>query len=787
MRKLDQKLIRDLVRMRGQAIAILLVIAAGVGTFVMSMCAYRSLETSQAGYYRDSRFADVFAEVRRAPDQIVRRIQGISGVAAVQPRLMFDVLLDMPEMSQPATARLISIPEPGDARLNRLMLTRGRLPDAQRSGEVVVSEPFAEAHGLVSGDKIAAVINGKRQLLQIVGTALSPEYVIEVPPGGLLPDSKRYGIFWLNRRELEAAFDMSGAFNSVSLKLAYDGQLDYVLDELDRMLTPYGSVGAYGREEQVSHQYLTDELKQLRGMAVMAPTIFLSVAAFLLNMVISRIVQQQREQIAALKAFGYTDREVGFHYLNLVLVITFGGTLLGILFGYWMASGLMTMYSEVYRFPELTFRVDALSTFTAVLLTTAVAIAGTWWSVGAAVRLPPAEAMRPEAPPSFRPTIFEKILPRRWLPVEWRMVIRSVARRPLKSALSILGISLAVAVIISGNFSMDAIEYLMDFQFRKAQRQDLTVTFVEPASAAARLEVQSIEGVLNSEVTRSVAARVRFENHSRRVGIVGLQKDPQLYRLLDRSEQVVRVPDDGIMLNTKLAELLGARLGDHVTVEVLEEKRPVITVEVTALVEEYAGLNAYMSLRQLHSVLKESDVVTGVFLQVDRNRQDAVFQSLEQRPAVGSVVLKDTLLTSFRETVGENLLVMRSFILMFAAIIAVGVVYNSARISLSERGRDLATMRVVGFSEREVSLVLLGEIALLTAAAIPLGWLIGYGLAGVMAAGMDTEQYRLPLVVRRDTFVLAAVVVVLATVASGWVVQRRVRRLDLIEVLKTRE
>jgi putative ABC transport system permease protein len=787
MKKLDRKLLRDLARMKGQAVAIILVISAGVATFVMSMCAYASLASSQRTFYRDFRFADVFSSAKRCPDAILPRIEELSGVAAVESRLVYDAPLKVPEMTEPATARLISVPEFGESALNKVYISRGRMLEPLRTGEVVVSEVFADAHGFKSGDQVQAILNGRLQTLTIVGIALSPEYVIQVQPGSIVPDNKRFGVFWMSQRDLEAAFDMTGAFNSVSLKLSFGANVEQVIDELDRLLKPYGSIGAFARDEQISHQYLSEELAQLRNMAWMAPAIFLSVAAFLLNIVVARVISQQREQIAALKAFGYSNFEVGLHYLNMALVISLLGTILGTLLGFWMAANITQMYQRFYKFPLLEFQVDRLAVVSAFLLTTGSAVLGAWWSVRSAIQLPPAEAMRPEPPPSYQLTLLERLLPAGLLSAEFRMVVRNIARKPFKASLSVLGIAMAVAVMILGNFTLDAVSYMMDFQFRQAQRQDLTVSFIEPATSSVVYEVAHLPGVLDSETMRTVATRIHYQNRARRVGIMGLDSEPRLYRLLDRRERPVQIPAVGVMLNTKLAELLGVNLGDEVIVEVLEDKRPTVSVEVTAIIEEYAGVNAYMNKQHLHALLQESNVASGAFLKVDSNRIATVFNELETRPGVGSVAIKEAVIRSFRETVAENILVMRSFIMAFAAVIAIGVVYNSARISLSEQSRDLATMRVIGFTKQEVSTILLGEIALLTMAAIPLGWGIGYLLAAAMSSGLDTENYRIPLVVSRTTFALGAAVVIVATVCSGWIVQRRIHDLDLVAVLKTRE
>ncbi len=787
MRKLDRKLLRDLSKLKTQAIAIGAVIASGIAVFVMALCAYASLKEGQHRFYRDFRFADVFATTRRCPDALLDRIRDIEGVVLAERRLVYDVQLRVANMVEPATGKLISIPPQGNSRLNQVYLARGRMVEPGRTGEAVVSEAFAEAHQLVPGDSVEAILNGRLQTLHVVGIALCPEFVMQIQSGTLLPDTERFGIFWMNEQDLEAAFDMAGAFNSVSAKLAYGANREEILDRMDDLLEPYGSTGAYGREENISHQFVNDELKQLRTMATIAPSIFLSVAAFLLNIVVSRIISQQREQIAALKAFGYSNLEVGMHYLNLVLVIALSGMVAGIGFGIWMAKNLTIMYQQFYKFPLLSLEIDPIAILLAVLITFAVTVVGTWFAVWRAVSLPPAEAMRPEPPPTFRPTWIERILPTGVMPAEFRMIVRSLQRKPVKAVASITGVALAIAVLIVGSFSLDALDYLIDFQFRKAQRQDLTVGFIEPATSSVVYELSHLRGVTVSETTRAVPARLHFQHRSKRVGITGLSPDPELFLLLDEAEQRVAVPEHGIMLNSALAGILGVELGGTVRAEILEGERPTLDLEVTAIVNEFGGTNAYMRKSQLHQLLKESEVANGAFLKVDANQQAQVYERLQLRPGVASVSIKDAAIKSFTDTIAENMLTMRSFNILFAVVIAIGVVYNSARISLSEQSRDLATMRVVGFYTREVSTILLGEITLITTLAIPVGCLIGYGLAWAMILGLATENYRIPLVVNGSTFAFSCGVVVLATLVSGIIVKRRIARLDLVSVLKTRE
>ena len=784
---LDLKLLRDLWTIKGQALAITAVIASGVATFVMSLSTLSSLETTRATYYNRYRFAHVFAHLKRAPETLVSRLQEIPGVSQVQPRIVVDVNLDVADMPEPAVGRLISIPDRRTSGLNDIYLRRGRYIDPERSGEVLVGEMFAMAHELQLGQRITAIINGRKQQLTVVGIALSPEYVLQIKPGEILPDEKRFGIFWMGHTQLAAAFDMEGAFNDATLTLMRGAITEEVIRQTDDLLEPFGGTGSYDRDEQMSHRYLSDEIQQLKGMGRIAPTIFLSVAAFLLNVVTSRVVKTQREQIAALKAFGYSKWEVGWHYFKLVLVIVLLGTVLGTVAGAYLGRGLTSMYTQFYKFPIFEYRLNLPVAIAAAGLSTCAAFVGVFASVRGAIRLPPAEAMRPDPPASYRPTLLERTGLGGLLSPAGRIVMRNLERRPWKAAMSILGIAMAVAVLILGSFSQDALDYLMDFQFSQQQRQDVIVTFVEPISGGARREIQKLPGVLQAEFFRSVATRMRKTHRSRRVGLTGIVPTNDLFRLLDDEGNQVNVPTDGLMLSTKLAEVLGTKIGDIVQIEVLEGERGTYEVPVAATVRELGGLNAYMDLRALHRLLREGPQLSGAYLRVDEKYTDQLFYQLKQTPQVAGVSVKHAAIESFENTIAENLGRLRTFNIVFAGIIAVGVVYNSARISLAERSREMATLRVIGFSQSEVAWILLGELAALTLAALPVGMYIGYWLSYLVSLGLDTEVYRIPLVVNSSTYGMAAIVVLTASVLSGLSVQRGIRDLDLVAVLKTRE
>ena len=787
IRALDRKLLRDVWEMKGQTLAICAVIACGVATFVMSLTTIGSLTTTQSTYYERYHFADVFSHLKRAPQALAARIGEIPGVAAVQARIVADVTLDVPGMTEPATGRLISLPDRGEPILNRLHLRQGRMPEPGRPGEAVASEAFVLAHGLQPGARLAAVLNGRRQQLTLVGVVLSPEYVFQIRPGDLVPDEKRFGVFWVRQADLAAAFNMTGAFNDVSLALTPGASEADVLLRLNRLTAPYGGDGAYGRYEQVSNRYLSDEIKQLKATGMIGPIIFLSVAAFLLNVVLSRLITTQREQIAALKAFGYSHLEVGLHYLKLVLVIVVVGVGAGSAVGAWLGKGLTEMYAKFYHFPVFYYEFHIGIVSLALLVAAAAAVLGTLGAVRKAVKLPPAEAMRPEPPARYRPTLLERIGLQGLFSQSARMILRHLERKPVQALLSIFGISLAVSILVLGSFSEDAVFYLMDFQFSLSERQNVTVTFVEPASAGAVHDLKHLPGVWHCEPFRSVPVRLRFEHRARRLGLMGLASERHLNRVLDKDEQPLKLTGKGLVLSAKLAEILGARPGDVLTVEVLEGGRPVRMVPVTGVVEDFAGTSAYMDVAALQELVGTGRTYSGAFLAVDPPRTRALYAKLKQTPRVAGVTVQEAAQHSFEDTVAENLLRMRLFNVIFASIIAAGVVYNTARISLSERSRELATLRVMGFTRGEISAILLGELGALTLVAIPLGLVLGYGFAALACAALATELFRIPLIVNPSTYAFAASVILVATLLSGLLVRRKLDHLDLVSVLKSKE
>lgn len=788
MSLLDRKLLRDLRALKSQGLAVALVMGCGLAMMIMTRSLILSLETTRDDYYRDYRFAQVFARLKRAPNAVAEQLSAIPGVAAVQTGIALQATLDLPGLVEPAVGLFQSLPEEGELVLNRLHLRLGKILVGRGShGEILAGEAFAQAHALAPGAKLSATLYGRKQAFRIVGIVLSPEFVFEAPPGAALPDNRTYGVFWMPYKELAAASNLDGAFNTVSFTLAPGAAEESVIAGIDRVLTPYGGRGAYGRESHPSHTRVRDEIRVLHGLSIGFPLVFLSVAAFMTNAVMSRQITLQREQIAMLKACGFSNRQVGWHYFKFSLVVVVAGTGLGVLGGVALGYRLVEMYHLFFRFPQLDFLLAKNVLIFAVLVSAFAAFIGVWGAVRTAVRLPPAEAMRPEPPANFRPALAERLGLGPLLSVALRMALRNIERRPARAILTAAALALATGILIVPSALRDGINYVLDYQWDIVQRQTAFVSLIEPGPMRALADFQHLPGVILAEPVRVAPVELRSANHERRLGLTGLKARAELNRIIDQGGRRIALPPQGIILSAKLAEVLEVKQGDPVNVRVLDGRRPEFVQTVSALSEDFAGTAAFIEIDQLNRLLGDGDRITGAYLSVGAGKWNDFLNALKETPRASSVVIKAGIRESFRQTTAESIGLVQKIYMGFAIVVAFGIVYNSARISLSERQRELATLRVVGFTRREVGAVLISELVILTLSALPAGLLVGSIFAMAIINTVNTEFVRLPVILSTSNYAFAVLVVSGASLLSAVFASRRLDHLDLVGVLKARD
>ncbi len=784
---LDRKLLRDIWRLRGQVLAIALVIASAIATFVLAVTAIRSLSDARDAYYERYRFAQVFVQLKRAPEPIAERLRAIPGVARVATRIEQFVTIDMADTVEPVRGLFTSLPAAGEPALNALFLRLGRMPSAGRVDELVVHEAFAEAHGLKPGDRITAVMNGKRRTLSVVGIALSPEFIYVIGPGELVPDNRRYGVGWMTREALAAAFDFERAFNSATIQLLRGALEADIIARADNVLGPYGASGAFGRRDHPSHSFIDSELNQLSTMARVIPPIFFIVSAFLLHIVISRLIQTEREQIGLLKAFGYSDIEVGWHYIKFALVVLAVGVAFGWGLGAWFGRSITTLYAEYFRFPVLAYAAAPDIFLLAAFLGSLTAISGTLSATRAAIRLAPAVAMSPPAPAIYRETLIERMGLGAGLPVIAFMIVRHIARWPARSLATVTGIALAIGLLISTLQFFDAIDFMLEAFFFRSQKQDVTIQLTELRTDAVKHEIARLPGVMQTELRRVAAVRLSRGHLSWRTAILGVDGDGTFTQQTSQNGANLDLPPEGLVLSDYLARKLDARAGDRIGISFLGERRIETHATVMAVASSYIGSMAYIDRAALNRLMHTPAVADSALLKVDASLEGPLFREVKDVPGVLATIAHRQTVLMFRRLLDEHLVTTLTIYVLFASIIAIGVTYNSGRISFSERANELATLRVLGRHKSEVAAILIGEIMLLAIAAVPIGCLIGYGLTVTINAMFTTDLYRMPFALQARTYANASLAVLFATALSCGAVAWRVHRLDLVRVLKARD
>lgn len=787
MRALDLKLLRDLWHLRGQAFAIALVLAAATATFVMSMGVHRSLTETRDAYYARNHFADVFAGMTRAPRSVVARVASIRGVQLAEGAIQQYATLDLPGRIAPVRALLNSLDEVRGNRLNQLTLRSGRLPQAGRPGEVVIDEAFAKVNRLTLGSQIDALIYGRKQRLRIVGIGIAPNFIYSIAPGDIIPDESRFGVFWIGQKALEAATDRTEAINSLSLTLERGTVQADVTRAVDGVLARYGGTGAYGRKDHLSHAFLANELMQLSAMTRVIPPVFLLVAVFLVYIVLGRMIRIERTQIGLMKAFGYSSWAIGSHYFKFALVIALLATALGAAAGIWMGGAMTRLYAQYYHFPFLYFRISPPVILGAGALSFSAAVLGALGGMHSVVRLTPAVAMAPPPPPAYRAGMVEQLGRAAGFSAIGHMIVRHIARWPGRSVITAMGVALSGGLLFATTQFLDSSRTMLDSFFFRAQRQDLTVTFTEPRNENVLFALSQIPGVLRVEPTRAVPVKISYGNRIERTVIESARADSQLSMRIDREGAAIAIPVSGLMLSRQLADKLAVHPGDRVFIAMLGGRQTQRAMSVASIVDEFIGERAYAADTTLEDITRDASPVGAALVRIDPSARDRILTWLKDKPLILGVTEKTTVLEKFEQMINDNMLTMITFYIGFASAIAVGVVYNSARILYSERAHELATLRVLGYFRSEVGLVLLGEMALLVVVSLPIGCLIGYLMAQLMTAMFSSDLFRLPFAPSRASYGWSVVVVMIAAMGTALTVARRVEKLDMVRVLKARE
>jgi putative ABC transport system permease protein len=708
----------------------------------------------------------------------------------VRGRIVKDVNLDIEDEDEPRIGRIVSMPNREEDVLNDIILLEGRYFSEGKQNEVILSQRFAQENGLRIGDSIQASIDNKKHSLRIVGTGLSPEYVYMIRSvQELVPNFERFGILWVPQDFAETALDMNEACNNIIGTVEDPEQLDAILDSAEDVLDPYGVFAKLKRENQISNRFISDEIKGLEVMAKIIPGLFQGIAALILLVLLNRMVRKERTEIGLLKAYGHSNLAVAFYYVKYALVVSLTGCLGGFVIGQWLAGGMIRLYVEFYDFPILRSRIYPEVLARSFAIGIVFALFGALFAAIRAARVQPAESMRPEAPKFAHRTILERVtIVWRNLSFTWKMIVRNVSRNAFRASLNAFGVMISTGLLIMGFFSFDSMDYMLQFQFEEVQREDVKVSFESERGREALYEAMRFDNVRYAEPLLQYPFEIRSEWRKKDVVVIGLPDGAHLQKLIDSQERPVPVGESGLVLSERLARDLGVIAGDTLRVKPLMgriAKERELTV--SKIVAQYFGSSAYMNIDELSRVLDEPFTLNAVLLRMDRGMEEELNKQLKDVPGVAAVEIKGDSLKALEDTIEQSMMISNVMTIIFAAIIAFSIIYNITTVSLAERQRELASLRVLGFSTQEVGRILYHENFALCVVGLILGIPFGIGVCRLLVSAYDNELYRLPFHIANSTYVIATICSFLFVVVANLAVRHKIRRLDMVEVLKERE
>lgn len=789
---LTRKLLREFREHWLSLGALVAITAVGIAVFASMLAVYRDLDGARSAYYEAYRLAHVVVDCKRAPRWVAEELEAHPDVLRAEGRVSQATLVQLPAVNEPIQGIAHSVPFHRRPILDDLLLRRGSWFSSPRGGEILLDDQFARAHAILPGQRLSVLLHERAYEWLVVGTVMSPAYVFVIPPGGgIAPDPGRYAIMYLPEDFLAEISQLEGAANQFLLRCRRSDptSLQSFCRGLEDRLDPWGVTRTTALQKRVSFEFVHEELRGLKITAAVFPAMFLLVAALVLHVMLGRIIAQQRVVIGTLRALGLSARSVAAHYLGFAVLVGLGSAALGLVMAAWLEEASCALYREFYAIPDIRagFHPDLM--VLAAGLSLVVSFTGCWFAARKAADLAPAVAMRPPPPEMGRHVVFEAF-PRLWkaLPFQGKMILRSVLRNPFRSGVSVLAAACSTSIVFSSLAMVDSLDELMFHSFVRTAHEDLTVNLREPRDASVLSELARMDGVEAAEAQLVVTSEVSAGLRQRRVAVQGLCSDPRLHRPIDTRGRPVPIPDHGLVLSEKLARILDVRPGDELRLRPLIGRRRERTAIVASVVPTWLGLSAYCHQDYLCRLLGEGRVSNALLLRFHRGASLApVLRRIRESPQVLGVSRRLRSFELLEETLNAVLGATIGLMVVFAGVIAFGAVLNTALVSLSERSREVGTLRVLGYGSGATAAIFVGESVLLNLVGIAMGLWLGAGLSRALSAAYDLEVYRFPVVLKSSSGFLSLGLVLAFTLVAQLVLWRLVATLNWLDVLKIKE
>lgn len=787
---LHRKLLRELNQSRWQLLAIAALITSGISCYVGLLSTYEDLERTRVAYYAECRMADFWIGLKKAPRSALDELAPLPGIADLRARIRFEITVNLDQVDHPVSGRLLSLPEQRQSVINGFVLRRGSYFTGESQREVIIDEAFADEHQLDPGDTLELLLNGRLELLSIVGTASSSEFTYLIGPGSLIPDPRTYGVFYVQQEFAESLYDFEGACNEVIGTVAPETDVTRLLIDIEERLDDYGVAAVVPLKDQVSHFMLVNEIVMGRKMAVTLSSIFLLVSALILNILMTRFVEQQRTIVGTLKAIGVRQSRITLHYMSFGLAVGFAGSLLGCLAGNAMAGGLTSVYSQYYSFPVLEHEWSLRYSLEGTLIGMLASLSGCWRGVRAVARLHPAEAMRPAAPRRGHHILLERA-PVIWtrLGFESQLVLRDLFRYRARTLAGLFASTMGAAMLLTALYYRDSLIHLVKFQYELVDRSDYQLVLRDETPGEVLDEIRQLPGVNHVEPSLAVACRLVNGHRSRRVSIIGIPADSQLNIPRTRAGIRIPIPESGLILDQRIADSLGLELGDPITMIPVRGDRTPRKTTLAQITHGYLGTTIYAQIDELNRLIHEQQTLNLVLVKsdpaVDINRQFK--QELKTLPALQALNDTRQARQNLEFEIIRNLNVMTWWLIFFSGLIFFGSIINSTLVTLSERAREIATLRVVGYQMQDVGRLFLREILWINLTGSLLGLPVGYALSAVSAEAFSSDLFRMPLKIEWTTWLLTPTLSLVFCLLSHQIVERRLKHMDWRSALMIKE
>lgn len=789
---LFNKLLRTIWNTRGQFLSLTIVVSLGIMTYICMSNTYYNLQNNMAKFYLECDFADYYFQVASVPQQVVDQIKAIPGVSEAAGR----VIKDIPAIKQDrerATVRVVGYPLPLNKTINRLHMYSGRVFSEQPlngSMEAVTDAQFAAANKLSPGSTLIVVANGREVPLTVIGTGTTPEFSYPVKDiTTMLNDPSRFGVIMLSQNQAQKLLNSVGQVNSIVIKLAPGSNVYRVKEEVKSILKPYGYQGDYAKKDQSSNAFLRDQLRQLRAETRVIPTIFLIVAVAIQFVMLGRMIKTHRLQIGIMKALGYSDGQIIWHYTSYALLIGLTGTAVGILAGLGLSRYLTNVYLSFYNLPHYANKAYSGAILVAILLGVGVGLVSGWLASRRIVSINPSESMRPEPPTKGRKVVFEQW---RWfwnrISSSWKMALRGIGRHPTRFWVTVMGVAFATGLLVVSMFFHDSIGSIEQRAYYTEQNFDLMAKFSSPLDEKTTGLIAKINGVTWAEPIIEIPVRITSNQKSSDIILQGLPSDCRMKVVEGKNGQQLYVPPLGMVVGLKTAEKLNLKVGDLIQVETKLGigSNQVSTVRVAGISRQAAGKNAFASMKTASELLRENHLVSGVMMTVDPGRYQAVEAALSEMPGVADIVSRDKEVKNFNRNM-DSLQVTMKILTLFAVLLGCAISYNSSVISFNERCRELATLRVIGMKSSEIASILGNETILQCFLGLCLGLPLGRLLAEGVARMVSSEVYEFQAMVFTKTYTTSVALTIAFVLAGFLVAVRGVKQLNLLEILKNRD